>query len=418
MAKDTWYKVDNVAKVFLASANKRDTRCCRMTCTLNEDIDEHILNEALELAAAERPQYQVTIQRGFFWHYMESTDSKPVAVPENDRPCPDLYTYKNFGKLHYLVSYYNNRINLDFFHAIADGNGAIEYLNLIVMHYLKLKHPEELHDFCFNTGTSDEELSQDSFEHFYEKKSSDKRNHPNRKAYHIMGSKLPNHQLKFMEVHMKASDVLAKSHEMDVSLSAYLGAKLMKAVYDTMPALLRNKPITISMPVNLRNYYPSQTSRNFFNSVFISKVLKPEETLSDIASYYSKSLKECLTPEAVRERMNNYEKMERFFLVRMVPLFIKNPVVNIVTKQNNKKVTAVLSNLGKLTVPEEVNEYINSYAAYCSTNSLFVVVSTYKDDLVLGISSAFRNTQVLKNFITGISDEGIDVTLYANEIVE
>ena len=44
---DTWYKVDNVAKVFLASASARDPRVFRLSCTLNEEIDPALLNEAL-----------------------------------------------------------------------------------------------------------------------------------------------------------------------------------------------------------------------------------------------------------------------------------------------------------------------------------------------------------------------------------
>lgn len=70
MAHETWYRMDNVAKVFLAAANDRDTRSFRITCTLNEDIEEEILGAAVKNAAKERPQYQVTILRGLFWHYM------------------------------------------------------------------------------------------------------------------------------------------------------------------------------------------------------------------------------------------------------------------------------------------------------------------------------------------------------------
>ena len=36
---DSWYKVDNVAKVFLATASQRDPRVFRVSCTLQEDID-------------------------------------------------------------------------------------------------------------------------------------------------------------------------------------------------------------------------------------------------------------------------------------------------------------------------------------------------------------------------------------------
>ena len=45
---ETWYKVDNVAKVFLASINRRDPRVFRVSCTLNEDVDPDRLNQALE----------------------------------------------------------------------------------------------------------------------------------------------------------------------------------------------------------------------------------------------------------------------------------------------------------------------------------------------------------------------------------
>ena len=40
---ETWYKVDNVAKVFLASVSRRDPRVFRVSCTLNEDVDYELL---------------------------------------------------------------------------------------------------------------------------------------------------------------------------------------------------------------------------------------------------------------------------------------------------------------------------------------------------------------------------------------
>ena len=45
----TWYKVDNVAKVFLASVTRRDPRVFRISCTLTEDIDPDAPEEALFL---------------------------------------------------------------------------------------------------------------------------------------------------------------------------------------------------------------------------------------------------------------------------------------------------------------------------------------------------------------------------------
>ncbi|MBO7374454.1 MAG: hypothetical protein J6U09_01425 [Lachnospiraceae bacterium] len=418
MAKDTWYKMDNVAKVFLASANERDTRSFRMTCTLNEDIDEAALQEAVTKAAKERPQYQVTILRGLFWHYMEQTDDMPVVTKEKDRPCMMLIGNDTFGKLHYRVTYYNNRINLDFFHAIADGNGAIEYLNLIVSHYLKLKHSDLKEAVNMTSGASESALSQDAFKQYFDNKKKYKSVKKNRKAYHIKGLKHPFNQVQFLEVHMPVKDVLAQAKSKNVTLTSYIGSLLMMSIYKDMPVLKRKKPVTISMPVNLRNYYPSNTSRNFFNSVNVSHVFKGDETIDSLCEKYNASLKEELTTEAIAARMYNYEKLENLLFIRMVPLFIKNPVVNQGARKQKKTVSAVVSNLGKMNVNEDMAKYINSYCAFCSTDSLFVVLNTYKDDFVMGISSAYRNTEVLCDFIKSFSDNGIDVTVYSNELIE
>mgnify|MGYP004447725921 FL=1 len=141
---DTWYQVDTVAKVFLATANKRDTRSFRVSCYLKEAVDPELLQQAVDLSCELRPQYQVFIRRGFFWHYMEETDLPAKVSEEHFRPCPVLYWRNHKMRLHYRVSYLGKRINLDMFHALTDGNGGLEFLNIIVQNYLKLKYPKKL----------------------------------------------------------------------------------------------------------------------------------------------------------------------------------------------------------------------------------------------------------------------------------
>lgn len=67
----SWYKVDNVAKVFLATTSRRDPRVFRLSCTLTREVEPDLLNEALRRTAQEWPQFQVTLHRGLFWHYFE-----------------------------------------------------------------------------------------------------------------------------------------------------------------------------------------------------------------------------------------------------------------------------------------------------------------------------------------------------------
>ena len=120
-----WYKVDNVAKVFLATNTRRDPRVFRISCTLQEQIDPELLNEALRVTAPEWPQFQVTLHRGLFWHYFESTDQLPTCHPEDKAPCAPLYVPERRNRLIYRVTHFGSRINLEMFHALTDGNGGV-----------------------------------------------------------------------------------------------------------------------------------------------------------------------------------------------------------------------------------------------------------------------------------------------------
>lgn len=414
MSENNWYQVDNVAKVFLATAAKRDTRTLRVSCTLWDEIEPELLQTALDEAITLRPQFQVRIRRGFFWHYMEETDIKPVVVEEEGRVCPILYAP---GKtmLHYRVSYYGNRINLDLFHAISDGTGALEFLNIIVLNYLQLKYPEKYDELTIHSGASEDDLNQDSYKQFFGgmglKGSSLKR------SYHPGGLKLPYDQLQFFEIHIPIAEILPKAKELGVSLTSYLGARFMIAIHDDMPVRKSSQVITVSMPVNLRNYYPSNTSRNFFNNVNVSHEFTEPITLEELAKEFDDKLKSNLTPDKIEEQMNSFETMEYVAPVRAVPLFIKQWIVRYGSKTSDKKVSLVLSNLGVQKPPQEITPHIRNYSAFCSSANLFVACSSYDKELTLGITSPYSNTGVLKDFVRGLTNDGISATAFATEVI-
>lgn len=406
MNNSNFYKVDNVSKVFLATHNMRDTRSLRVSATLNEEIDPEVLQKAVDKAARRCPQFQVRIRRGLFWHYMEDTDVQPVVVKESDRPCPVLYGEHYRGVLHYKVSYWENRINLDMFHAIGDGTGALEYLDTIVLNYLKIKYPDEMEGLTIGKGSSLDERRQDSYSQFSDKGSTFDNIPKPADSCQIGDRKLPYNQLQFFEIRLEAKDVLAKSKELGVSLTSYIGSELMMAIYKSMPTRQNKKPVTISLPVNLRNYYPSETSRNFFNSVQVSHVFDGTETVESLSRIFDKTLKDNLTPEVVKQNMNNYQQIERNPIARLAPLFIKQPVVRFFTKRESKSVTAVLSNLGVRKPAEPVAAHVKSYSAYCSTETVFITVHTYKNELVLGVASAFQRTGYLKGIVKKLNVSG------------
>ena len=414
MNRNNWYKVDNVAKVFLATYNKRDTRTLRVSATLYEPVEQNILQQAVERAIEVRPQFQVRIRRGLFWHYMEDSDIRPVVEEEHRRVCPSLYQ-PGQAMLHYAVTYFGCRINLDLFHAISDGTGALEFLNIIVHGYLTLKYPGKYNDVNIHSGASLDDLNEDSFRKFY--RGINLQGLSMKKAYHPTGLLLPYDQLQFFEVQMPVSDILPLAKEAGASLTSYIGARIMLAIKSDMPPLRKKTPVTISMPVNLRNYYPSNTSRNFFNNINVSHIFEEDISLTELSAEFGEQMQMQLSEENIKKQMDNYETMESIAPVRATPLFIKQYVVKSGTKSSDRAVSAVLSNLGVQKPPEQLVPMIKNYSAFCSSMNLFVVMNSYNGTLTLGITSPYSNTRVVKNLVREMSSDGISVTAYATEVI-
>ncbi|MDO4478821.1 MAG: hypothetical protein Q4B73_07270 [Lachnospiraceae bacterium] len=419
MSNANWYNVDNVSKVFLASYNKRDTRCIRVTCTLKEMIEPELLQEALTQTVEAMPQYQVRIRRGFFWHYLDPTDAMPVVSEEDGRLYPLLYGPNHKGLLHYKVSYYRCRITLEIFHVLCDGTGALEFLNALVGHYLKLKYPAALTAYTPTSAAPLYERTRDDYAQFFDRENTSHSVAPKkrRKAYRIQGRLLPYDQLQHFELHMEAAKVVAAAKACGCSVTAYFTALFMLAIQRDMPTAKRKRPVAISLPVNLRRFYGSETSRNFFNNISLTHTFDKPISLPELAALMDKKLKELTSEEAVRFRMNEFVKIERPIYTRMTPLLIKQHVVRQFTAVEAKQVSAVISNLGLIRPDEAILPYVDYYSIGCSAPNLFSTICSFGSDLCMTISYPFVNTGVLKAFVDLLQRENIPVKLDATEVI-
>ncbi len=410
-----WYRLDNVAKMFVATQSQRDPRVFRLSCMLTEPVNPEFLNLALVQAARQFVGFQVTLHQGLFWNYLESTDKLPTAAPEKEAPCTEIYGETRKNGLLYRVSYYGCRINLEVFHVLSDGTGALDFLKTILCFYLKQSHPAEMAEIIPDYDATAAERAQDSFKKFYNRHAfSTGSKGPD--AYHMHGSLLPYDQTQYFEIHMQTAALLAAAKAMHVSATSYLGAVLLRAIYADMPETERSRPVVLSIPVNLRNYYPSATARNFFNTIKIRHEFAGEETLEAVAQAFDAALKNQLTPENIKAQMDGFEQIEHMVAVKAVPLAIKNPAVRLFTWLENRKETATISNMGKIELAPPMAAYVRGFSAFCSTRNIFVTVCSYKEEMVLGAASTFRSTNVLKNAVRSLSGAGMELTLYATEV--
>ena len=137
-----WEKLDNTANLFPVIANETMTNVYRIAVILSEDIRPECLQEALEQVLPWFNTMNVRMRTGMFWYYFETnTKGKPVVREEQDFPCRYVERHENRNYL-FRVTYYKNRINLEVFHALADGMGAVNFLRELTYQYLRICYPQ------------------------------------------------------------------------------------------------------------------------------------------------------------------------------------------------------------------------------------------------------------------------------------
>ena len=406
--KKRWFKLDNAAKIFPPISNKKDPKVFRFTCILKENINKDILQEATNEALEYFPNFSSILKQGFFWHYLETTNKKPIVKEEKKEICSPLYR-KNKKKLLFRVNYYQNRINLEVYHAISDGTGALEFLKTIVNIYLNKKY--NLNNEI-DYDASLEEKSADSFNKYY--KSSNTKNEVDERAYQIKGDKFDDFRFKVFTGTMSTKSVLALAHQYNTTLTGLIVGIYIWAIRENMNLKDKNKPIYIDIPVNLRKYFKSQTARNFFSVLKLK--YKGSDDLESIIKEVDTYLKEELKQTNLFKRMNKYATIEHNFLVRLVPLFIKNIILRFASYLSDKDLTTSVTNLGVIKLPDEIKDFVDSFEVYVSTDKMQMAICSYLDKLNISFTSVFISTDIIKDFYRKLVSYGIDITIISNRL--
>lgn len=409
-----WTKLDNAAKIFPPNTNEKDTKVFRFVCELREEVDKEVLQQALDQTLPLFPMYQTVLRRGMFWYYMETTDTKPEVKEESKLPCNTLYRH-NRKNLLYEVTYYKKRINLEMYHAITDGTGALCFLKTLLYFYITLKYREDFKELpTLDYDASFTQKTEDSYLKYYSgDKTLDKVKLT--KAYRIAGRRSLDNRLKVIEGTMSVKEVLELAHRYDTTMTIYLTALFLKAIYQDMPARGRKLPVVLSVPVNLRAYFPSVTARNFFATINIKYHFgKSSDKLEDIIRDVKASFERELTTEKLQTHLNRLSALEHNAFMRVVPLTLKDYVLRFATYLSDRGITATLSNVGKITTTKELAPYIRLFDCFTSARRPQICMCSFGDTLVISFTSPFVGTDIQKNFFRILTEEGVAITVASN----
>lgn len=415
LERNKWYKLDNAAKIIPGTTRGANTRVFRIACELFEEVDRTLLQAALDEALREFPYFNCVLRKGLFWYYLDGTDIQPVVTEDNQPACGPLY-FPGRRNLLYKVTYFHNRINLEMFHVLADGTGAFRFLRRIIINYLRLAHDLPKADRADRSSTV--EKSDDAFRRYYTKnkqKGQLKRFMATR-AYQIKGQRDQNEQMHLIEGTVSAKEFLAAAHQFHTTAGIFMTSLFVKSVIDAMTMKDLKKPISISIPVDLRRFFPSVTSRNFFGVInVIIRAESRDMTLEEVIAKVSAPFKEQLSRENIEKTMNAYSAYERNVGIKMVPLFLKELGVQGLSTIAGTGVTASVSNIGVIEFPEAFEKYIKQFSPFMASLNIQLTTATYKDRMAFGFCSSFEECSVITGFFRYLTDLGIRVELATND---
>lgn len=404
-----WYKLDNAAKIFPPTTDKYDTKTFRFSVFLKEDIAKETLQEALDITIKDFPIFRSKLKKGFFWYYLEETEELPTVKLEHTIPCDEREE-----ELLFKVMYFKKRISVEVSHELTDATGTLLFLKSLTANYLNIKYTLKKNIPLDTSSVSDK--SMDSYNTYYQK-STIKRKKVKEAAYHFKGETFPEGRLKIIEGKASTKGVLSLAKNHETTLTVYLTALLIESIGKTMTLKERQKPIYITVPVNLRNYFPSSTVRNFFGTITVCYKYQ-DQSIESIIKDIKEQFQVALTKEKLAENMNNLAALEKIFLVRIVPRVIKDLVLKIGYQMSTKSHTMSLSNIGKIEVPEEYRKYIDYFEVFSSTDGMQVCLCSYEDSLLISFSSHFVTSQIERNFFCSLTGQKLKVVISTNSVEE
>ena len=125
------------------------------------------------------------------------------------------------------------------------------------------------------------------------------------------------------------------------------------------------KPIRIAVPVNLRPYFDSDTTKNFF--VMVSAEFRPKKesyTFEEVLACIQSSLHSQINKEHLEDLFSYSVSNQRNLLMRPVPLFLKNIAMRYVYTSAALANTSTVTNIGNVKVEEDYQPYIKMFYAF------------------------------------------------------
>jgi hypothetical protein len=414
--KKYWYKLDNAGKIFPAVSQDERSNVFRLTFYIDQEVDSLLLEEAVNKILPRFETFAVQLKNGLFWNYFAQNEHRFKVEPEPAQVCKYFKPVRNHGYL-FKVYYFQNKITLETFHALSDGNGALNFLKSLVYQYYKLQgiKIEHEHKILSEKPYSKKE-SEDNFVSNYDK--SLIKNLKEEKAYHFAGEKFGQHWVLMVKAKVNTDELikLVKT-KYQCTITQYVTAVMAYSIYkETVDFVGKKKPLKIFIPVNLRPYFNSVTLRNF--SLYIKATYdakRTDWTFENMIELTKEQFVDQLVKEKLQSRISSLVSLEKNVFIRVLPLVLKTLAFKIGYNILGESISSCsISNLGIIDLPSGLKDKILDADFVNAGYGLAMTLISLGEKTNIITSTPLKDLSIINHMVSILVQDGLHVTLDTN----
>ena len=418
-----WVRLDNAAKIYPAARRKNWSNLFRQSVSLSENVDVQVLQSALDVTVKRFPSIAARLRKGAFWYYLQQVESAPQICEEHSYPLVFM-NREEMRKCAFRVIAYENRIAVEYFHSLTDGNGALVFLKSLTAEYLEQKYRVSI---PFENGVLDrrelpkEEELEDSFLKYAGNVPASRKD---TNAWHMSGEPQKDGFLNLTCFQIPVKPALELAHKHNATLTVFMSAVMMKALLNLQneknPNTKRQKRIKLLIPVNLRNLFPSNTLRNF--AMYTIPELDPRlgaYSFDEICKIIQHKMGTEFTEKHMSCVIATNVNDERNPLVRLIPLPLKNAVMKaIFDSVGEKKSCLTLSNLGQVKIPEAMAQYVRRFDFILGVQAdapYNCGMLSYGDTIYINFIRNIQDAELERHFHAVLQEMGLPTVVESNQ---
>jgi len=418
-----WMPLDNAAKIYPAAKSKRTPSMFRLSMELTEDIDRDILAIALKSTLKRMPSFSQHLKSGLFWYYLEHHSDSPPIWPDINNPCVYLDVAANRG-FQFRVSCYQRRIAIDFFHVLTDGTGGMVFLKTLVAEYVTLKYGADIPRGKGILDCKSSPLKEEFEDSFLKYAKSVKLSRKEAPAYHIQGTREPLGVIHITTGIIPLDEIHAKAGKSGATINEYLVAVLILAIYNIQQTdsndVRKKQAVKVSIPINLRKRFSSNTLRNFTSYVNLGIVpTLGSYTLEEVIGIIKHGMALEVNEKMLTAKFSSNVAAEKNPAMKITPLFLKNPIMRLYyILYGGRYNSTALSNLGLINLPDEMAKYVEriSFLIGAGDNPVACSCASFGNALCFNITRTIAEPLLERQFFTMLVDLGIHVAIESNKV--